>query len=173
MSIEILWVEDDCRLHDMYTAIFLENDITIRWATSVAGAIQALRQSSFDVLVSDLCLPRGDLSRLNVPGGEEFERCSGGRALVRLIRKGWVSTDSHVRDIHILIVTAALGECDWSVVESLIDDGVDDMEGKPCATEVLLGRIKTFVRLRELTRRLAATISELERLDTLERSDVR
>ena len=60
MNGKILIVEDDISFGTMLQKWFEKNGLTARWCTGMVSAQEALSESAYDIVLSDLRLPDGD-----------------------------------------------------------------------------------------------------------------
>ncbi len=115
------------------------------FCTGVADALDALRREAFDVIVSDIRMPKKD-----------------GIALLEAVRG-----DEALSRIPIIILT---GEGDRTLKRRVLDLGATDLLNKPVGREDLIARLRSAIRIKEFEDHLA---NQVEVLDGLVRERTR
>lgn len=122
----LLIVEDDPRSGRMLQANLAMAGYEVVLATSASHAQRVAAESSFDLVLCDLCLPDGD--------GIELTR--------------WFRSQSFAARVPILIVTSS---DDAKVLSRGLAAGADDFLTKPVSALELRARVKSLLRSRKLT----------------------
>ncbi|WP_096607506.1 response regulator [Calothrix sp. NIES-2100] len=105
------------------TTFILENiGLQVKTATSVSQALETIKQSKFDILISDIAMPEMD-----------------GYSLIRNIREGSISEQ---REIPAIALTALSSDESRSMA---LDSGFQSYVNKPVEPTVLLGEIKRLI----------------------------
>lgn len=88
---KVLILEDEATLLQMYEQVLINAGYDVFGVSSVAQAISALENQSFDIMLSDAGLPDGDpriaISKFRVSGNEPVIICSGHVESSTLIRR--------------------------------------------------------------------------------------
>jgi signal transduction histidine kinase len=130
----ILVVDDNADLRS-YLSTLLSDHYDVTTAPDGLAALEAVRASAPDLVVSDVMMPRLD-----------------GVAMVRELR-----VDPRTASLPVILLSARVGE-DSSIAG--LDAGSDDYLAKPFSAKELLARVRTHI---ELARTRRAWTTELER----------
>ncbi len=139
----VLIVDDDKRMCEMLEADIRKRDLGVSWFLSAEEAFEALKDGSFDVVLTDL----------NLPGISGLELCD------RIV--------SNRPDIPVIVITA-FGSLDTAV--AAIRAGAYDFVTKPIDLEILnlaLDRAICHRMLQEKVRLLGEEIDRTRRFDDL------
>jgi DNA-binding response OmpR family regulator len=118
MSIRVLLIDDDARLHELLTTYLEGNGIRLDHAASGEAGLQALREGTYDAILLGVMMP-------GIDGLETLRRIRGRDA------------------IPVLMLTARGDESDRVVGLEL---GADDYVPKPFAPRELLARLRAVLR---------------------------
>ena len=137
---KVLVVDDNEQNLELLVA-YLE-DIDCRIVTAAAGeeALDVIKQGGIDLVLLDVMMPK-------MSG---FEVCRRLKA------------DPNTTNIPIIMVTALseLGD-----IERAIDSGTDDFLSKPVNKLELLTRVKTMLKLKDLTDKLERTLAYISEME--------
>jgi DNA-binding response OmpR family regulator len=118
MSIRVLLIDDDARLHELLSDYFAQNSVTMARARDGRAGLVALEDATYDAVLLDIMMPGMD-----------------GLSVLRHIRKHSA--------IPVLMLTAKGDEADRVVGLEL---GADDYVTKPFSSRELLARLRAVVR---------------------------
>jgi putative two-component system response regulator len=130
-SARILIVDDDDRNLKLIEAMLRMHAYNIVKASNGEEALSALRQTDFDLILSDVMMP-----------------CMDGFELCRRIKQ-----DSSLRMLPVIMLTA-LDDTESKV--RAIEAGADDFMNKPPNKEELFARIKSLVNLKRIHSKMAS-----------------
>jgi CheY-like chemotaxis protein len=145
-KLPVVLVVDDNQQNIELLAAYLE-DLECRTIGALSGeqALQIVSSQPPDLILLDVMMPR-------MSG---FEVC----------RK--IKSSSRTRNIPIIMVTA-LNE--FGDIERGVDSGTDDFVSKPVNKLELLTRVKTMLKLKDLTDKLERTLAYLSEIEKQARS---
>ena len=140
----VLVVDDNPQNLELLLAYLEEIDCTTEAAGDGVEAMDAIRKTKPDLILLDVMMPK-------MSG---FEVCRR------------LKNDPDTTDIPVIMVTALneLGD-----IEKAIDSGTDDFLSKPVNRWELITRVKTMLRLKDLSDRLERTLAYLSEIE--ERSE--
>ena len=137
VSGHVLLVDDNADLRAYIARLLVEHGYQVTVAPDGEAALDAIRQSRPDLVVTDVMMPRLD-----------------GFGLLRAIR-----ADSALRDLPVVILSARAGE--EAKVEGL-EAGADDYLAKPFSARELLARVAANIALARLRREAAEAVRSSE-----------
>ena len=137
----VLVVDDNEQNLELLLAYLEDIDCDTVSATSGIEAIEIVRQQHVDLILLDVMMPK-------MSGFEVCKRLKG---------------DARTTDIPIIMVTA-LNE--MGDIERAIDSGTDDFLSKPVNKWELLTRVRTMLKLKNLTDKLERTLAYLSEVES-------
>ena len=137
----LLFVDDEPNILHMLSRVLEQSDKGWRgeFCLTVDEAIEALRRTSFDTVVTDL----------RMPGKDGFD-------LIEAIR-----SDEARNSVPIIVLT---GESDRSLKRKVLDMGATDLLNKPVGREDLIARLNSALRLKEYQDKLENQVDLLDGL---------
>lgn len=133
--LRILVVDDEEIIRNILLDMLSQDGHTVHTAVDGKDALEQLEGSSYDLVLSDLTMPRLD-----------------GAALLRIIRERWPET--------LVIIITAYGSVDSAV--SAMREGAYDYITKPFLIEEIRLRIRNILAMRSLSRENTALRNQLQ-----------
>lgn len=143
----ILVVDDDAGTRETLNALLYRDRYSILFAESGFDALQITKDRTIDLVLLDVMMP----------GMDGFEVCQRLR------------TSRHSSEVPILLVTA-LDDRDSCLMG--LKSGADDFISKPFERDILLTRIRNFLRRRTAEKALKAAHDELEKKIEMRTTDL-
>ena len=140
----ILVVDDNQQNLELIVAYLEDIDCSVSTASDGAQALEVIRENAPDIVLLDVMMPK-------MSG---FEVC-------RRLKK-----DPTTTDIPVIMVTA-LNE--MGDIERAIDSGTDDFLSKPVNKWELITRVRTMLKLKNLTDKLERTLAYLSEIESSEK----
>jgi two-component system alkaline phosphatase synthesis response regulator PhoP len=143
----ILVVDDNQQNLELIVAYLEDIDCNVSTASDGAEALDVIRENAPDIVLLDVMMPK-------MSG---FEVC-------RRLKK-----DPATTDIPVIMVTA-LNE--MGDIERAIDSGTDDFLSKPVNRWELITRVRTMLKLKNLTDKLERTLAYLSEIENSEKDSL-
>lgn len=139
MKSKILFVDDDVRVLTSFERVVypFRDEWDCQFESDSTQVIETLKKGSFDIVVTDVKMPKVD-----------------GLKLLALIKE-----EPDLRDIEVIVVT---GFSDSSYKKRALDAGATDLLNKPIANEELIARIRSAVKVKGYRDELIIRNQELQ-----------
>jgi two-component system alkaline phosphatase synthesis response regulator PhoP len=143
----ILVVDDNQQNLELIVAYLEDIDCNVSTASDGAEALDVIRENAPDIVLLDVMMPK-------MSG---FEVCRR------------LKNDPTTTDIPVIMVTA-LNE--MGDIERAIDSGTDDFLSKPVNKWELITRVRTMLKLKNLTDKLERTLAYLSEIENSEKNSL-
>ena len=141
---KILVVDDNQQNLELIVAYLEDIECSVSTASDGAQALEVIRENAPDIVLLDVMMPK-------MSG---FEVCRR------------LKNDPNTTDIPVIMVTA-LNE--MGDIERAIDSGTDDFLSKPVNKWELITRVRTMLKLKNLTDKLERTLAYLDEMEKQEK----